>query len=371
MRIGVDARNLVPEMSGLGRYVSEMVRHLAAGEHRIYLYLPEPPKVAIPDHPNVVVRFAKAHGGLARTIWAQTVLPMSVRRDEIDLFWGPAHRLPQLLDRRIARVVTIHDLAWRHAAATMRFRSRLADRYFMRPAVQLADRVIADSRATAEQLAAEYPGIGRKVRVVYPGLTPLDVGSTVRNALEAFNIDRPFVLFVGTLEPRKNLTNLLKAYALLDQALRNNLLLVVAGGQGWKLGSLKEQISALGVSSSVRLTGYVSDEQLASLYANAKFLAMPSFYEGFGFPIIEANSKGIPVLTSNRSAMPEVAGNAALLVNPANANEISNAMTRLATDTKLQANLASAGPINAARFQWDKSASALLEIFQEAIGKRK
>ena len=179
----------------------------------------------------------------------------------------------------------------------------MADRWLMKPGVAVADEIVADSAATADALKAQFPRYSDKLSIVYPGLTTIG-GVAIPKDLSQFAIDRPYILFVGTLEPRKNLLRLLQAYAALPEPTRQQFLLVLAGGQGWRLGDLKGHIAEFQIESSVRLTGYVSDTDLAQLYGHARFLAMPSLYEGFGFPIIEANAMGIPVLTSNTSSMP-------------------------------------------------------------------
>ena len=303
-------------------------------------------------------------------IWAQTELPRRAAQDKIDVFWGPAHRLPFFLDRRIPRVITIHDLVWRDMAATMRWQTWMADRWLMKPGVAVADEVVAVSAATADVLKTEFPGCGEKLNVIHPGLTAIG-GAAAPKELSSFGIDRPYILFVGTLEPRKNLLRLLQAYAALPQSTRQQFLLVLAGGQGWRLGDLKGHIAELQIEPSVRLTGYVPDTDLAQLYRHARFLAMPSLYEGFGFPIIEANAMGIPVLTSNTSSMPEVAGKAGILVDPNDVQSIRNGLESLATDDVLHARLVDNARPNSARFDWMESARQLERIFEKAIAKRR
>ncbi len=370
MKIGIDGRNLVPNLTGIGRYLLEMCRQLALQGAELFLYLPEEPWSPIPPLPGTTTRVANRPGAIRRMIWAQTELPRLAARDRIDVFWGPAHRLPFVLDRRIPRVVTIHDLVWLHAGSTMRRRSWLADRYLMKPAIQGADRIATVSEATRNALQALVPSAAGKARVVYPGLTKIGHAAT-GNTLRDRNIDRPYTLFVGTLEPRKNLLNLLEAYALLPDEIKEGMLLVIAGGQGWHLGELDQHIKRLKIETSIRLTGYVTDDDLAALYSHARLLAMPSLYEGFGFPIIEANAMGVPVLTSNSSSMPEVAGDAALLVDPTDIRSISDGLRRLATEDALHQQLANNARANAARFDWDKSARELLSVFEEAIAVRK
>ncbi|KXF78319.1 glycosyl transferase family 1 [Paramesorhizobium deserti] len=369
MKIGIDARNLVPELTGIGRYLFEMCRQLAFGGNELFLYLPEKPVSALPQWPGTTVRIGNYRGGIRRMIWGQTALPRLAMKDRVDVFWGPAHRLPRFLDRHIPRVVTIHDLVWVHAAETMRPRTWAAERLLMKPALESADRIVAVSAATADALKTLLPHCAGKVRVVHPGLSAIGQGSS-KDVLEKHGITGPYMLFVGTLEPRKNLPNLLEAYARLPGRVREGLALVIAGGQGWRLGDLRQQIARLGIEPFVRLTGYVPDDELAGLYANARFLAMPSFYEGFGFPIIEANAAGIPVLTSDSSSMPEVAGDAALLIDPADVQSIADGLARLATDDVLYRELSSRTRANAGRFNWEKSAGELMAVFREAIELR-
>ncbi|MGY5810827.1 glycosyltransferase family 4 protein [Rhizobium sp. LEGMi198b] len=370
MKVGIDARNLVTKTTGISRYVQEMARHLALAGHEIFLYIPEKPYSEPLKAPNVHVSISDFAGGPRRMIWAQTVLAHMARQDGLDVFWGPAHRLPFYLDRKIARVVTVHDLVWREQKATMRLQTRLADRFLMKPAANSADQIVVDSVATGEALCALSKGYESKLRVVYPGVTKL-AKPKQQDTVSSFRIDRPYALFVGTLEPRKNLKSLLEAYALLPQEVRKGLLLVLAGGQGWRLSDLESHITDLNLRDSVRLTGYVSDEQLAELYQNAKFLAMPSLYEGFGFPIVEAHAAGVPVLTSNTSSMPEVGGGAALLVDPYDIRSISAGLEKMATDAGTHEKLAENALDNAKRFDWNLSASRLEETFRDAIALRR
>ncbi|MCS4091841.1 glycosyltransferase family 1 protein [Rhizobium sp. BK176] len=369
MRIGIDARNLVPKLSGIGRYVIETSRHLAELGHDVLLYLPEPPSDAESIPPGVVQNVSQFNGALPRILWGNTRLPKLARQDQLDILWGPAHRLPILGSIAVPQVLTIHDLVWYHASGTMRFRGWLGERVFMGRSIRRADRIVSVSYATRSAVAALYPWAEDKIDVVYPGCTPLKSGMSAE-ILDSQNIDRPFVLFVGTLEPRKNLIGLLEAFAALPESVRAGLLLVIAGGQGWALGDLEAEITRLELSANVRLTGFVSDAELGALYQTAKFLAMPSHYEGFGLPIIEANAAGIPALTSNTSSMPEVGGEAALLVEPSSVQSIADGLERLATDVSLYSKLSSAARANAGRFDWRTSALALSRVFEETLGGR-
>jgi glycosyltransferase involved in cell wall biosynthesis len=370
MRIGIDARNLVPKLSGIGRYVVETSRHLAKLGHEVILYIPERPCSEDLIPPDVTSNISQFCGALPRIWWGNMHLPKLVQRDEIDVLWGPAHRLPLVGCANIAQILTIHDLVWHHASDTMRTRGWIGERMFMKQSILKADRIIAVSSSTQDAVSVLYPWAKDKIDVVYPGCTPLERDSAA-TILERKNITRPFALFVGTLEPRKNLNRILRAFALLPECLRNELDLVIAGGQGWGIKDLESEISRLKLTSTVHLTGFVSDDELGTLYHSAKFLVMPSLYEGFGLPIIEANSAGIPVLTSHSSSMPEVGGDAALLVDPTSDEAIAAGLARLATDGPLYQRLSASARSNAARFNWTTSAERLSIVFEETLDKRK
>jgi len=249
----------------------------------------------------------------------------------------------------------------------MRLQTWLGDFFLMAPAVAGADRIVADSCATAQTLASLWPQCQDRTHVIYPGLTALP---DEHADLSRFNIPTSFALFVGTLEPRKNLKRLLEAYSMLPTELRNSCGLVLAGGQGWHLDDLKLFITNLGLTEHVVLTGYIPDTELRALYRRAKFLVMPSLYEGFGFPIIEANAQGVPVLTSNTSSMPEVGGDAAFLVDPLSVASIASGLRSLITDPVVLARLATKAQANAAKFDWRKSASEIEAVFTEAKSAR-
>ena len=240
----------------------------------------------------------------------------------------------------------------------------------MPDAIRLADRIMADSHSTADALANEFSWAKDRIRVVHLGATSLPEAKSFET-LGVLEIDRPYFLFVGTLEPRKNLRRLLEAYASLDDTIRKQTLLVVAGGKGWGNVDLVSLVQLLGLSESVRLTGYVSEEQLSTLYAHARFLAMPSLYEGFGLPLVEAMSFGVPVLTSSCSSLPEVAGDAGILVDPYNTNALALGLLQMLKDDALRNELAVRAKVNAARFSWKKAAKEAMEIFNEAIEVRK
>ncbi|WP_043061891.1 glycosyltransferase family 4 protein [Brucella anthropi] len=370
LNIGVDARNLIVRPTGIGRYIIESCKSLIDLGHTLHLYLPSTPVSyeILPDGAHLHV--SHWPGSVARIIWGGTEVGRLARRDNVDVFWGPAHRLPLRGFAPMPTVLTIHDLVWLVASDTMRARNYYAEKALMLPALRNATRIVSVSEATRKDIVTYFPEVAYKVNHIYPGWVSNLVGVGAIPVKNTLSMPR-YGLFVGTLEPRKNLLNLLEAYALLPEKLRRQNGLVIAGGQGWRMPNLRREIARLGLTDCVQLRGYVTDEELGELYRHARFLAMPSRFEGFGLPIIEANSFGVPVITSNRSSMPEVVGEAGLLVDPDNVDSIKQALLNIMIDDALHSYLCDKARKNISRFDWQKCAEGLTEVFERAISQYK
>lgn len=369
MRVGIDSRLLSGRVTGIGRYTAELTRQLIKQPGEFCLYSPSPVTVGGWQKENVTLRSANFSYRIGKMLWSQTSLPYWAAKDRVDVFWGATHRLPRHLPARVAKVVTIHDLVWKYAGDTMRPFSRWLEKKLMPEAIRLADRIIADSASTAHALEEEYPAVRDRVRVVYPGVTELPSPLEFQ-CLESLGIDRKYFLFVGTLEPRKNLRRLLEAYALLDEAVRRKNLLVIAGGKGWGGVDISSLVEQNGLADQVVSVGYVNEVQLATLYAHAYFLVMPSIYEGFGLPLAEAMSFGVPVLTSNKSSLPEVAGDAGVLVDPFDEQSIAKGLLSLLCNESCRDQLAAKAESASRRFSWQKAAHETWAVFEEAVTER-
>jgi glycosyltransferase involved in cell wall biosynthesis len=368
-RIGVDASLLSEQVTGIGRYTYEILSRLVPMGHEWFLYSHRPLVVGNWNFENVHLRAGNVPKRLLRMLWLQSVMPFQANRDRVDLFWSPAHRLPTLIPARIARVVTIHDLVWKHAGETMRPMSRWLDAMLMPEAVRLADRIITVSAHTATDLLREMPNAQGKVYSIPLGVSSLAPAAS-RESLASLGLVEPYFLFVGTLEPRKNLVRLLEAFSRLPDSLRYSAVLAIAGGNGWGGVDVATIARKYGVQDRVRVLGYMSEEQLATLYTHALFLAMPSLYEGFGLPLIEAMSRGISVLTSNCSSMPEVAGDAGILVAPNDVDAIAQGLLKLLSNNEQRGVLASRAIANSERFSWTRAAENTMKTFDDAIAVR-
>ena len=298
-----------------------------------------------------------------RQIWSEIYLPYLLRRYELDVFWGPSHRLPFALPAKTAGVVTIHDVIWKVAPETMRVSTQILETLFMPGSIQRADRIIADTRSTQDDIQRFFAIPSQKITTIplAPRLCEYNIDA-VHNTRK-----KPYILFVGTLEPRKNLRRLIEAYLALPNTLRLSYDLVIAGGQGWDRTPYDKMLKEHAGSGTVHFTGYIADDTLSLLYRDATCLAVPSLYEGFGLPILEAQSFGVPVITSNMSAMPEVVGDGGLLVDPDSVESIKNALESLLDDVELRNSLSQKAKNNADRFSWNKTCQETCLVFAEAI----
>ena len=337
----------------------ELLQRVCAYGGEWYLYSPQ-------DYDRNGLTAANIHhrvGGVPRSLRAsqlgQLFFPLWARRDRVSVFWSPRHQLPLYLPAGMRSVVTIHDLVWKRYGDTMRFPGRQIDGFLMPRSLRRADVVVAVSDFTRRELNACFTDISGPVQVV-PGASHLlaPAAATVEQASPA----QPYFLFVGTMEPRKNLKLLLLAYRAYTESCAQPLPLKIVGGRGWGGVDANQLVQALSLAPLVSVAGKVTEEHLYRLYANAHALVMPSLYEGFGLPVVESLSLGVPVITSRESAMSEVAGDAGLFVDPTSEGEVTRALLTLSSDRVLYASLKQRALIEAARYDWDQSARKMAAI---------
>ncbi|QIL89348.1 glycosyltransferase [Microbulbifer sp. SH-1] len=362
-RIAVDARPLSIPTTGIGRYTHAIMRRLLDSEHHWYLYSHQPLLHEFEGLPNVTVRCGSMqHAGLG-SLYAQVVFPLWVGKDQVDLFWSPRHHLPLCLGKSLPKLVTIHDLVWQRFPQTMSRLGRQIERVLMPPSLKFADAVIAVSDSTANEVRNSFPGTAGKIRTIYE--------APFLEAAEGPRCDGNYFLFVGTIEPRKNLPALLRAYRIYQSRLTRPLPLKICGGKGWGLPELESLIAQEGLGDCVELLGYIHDDQLPALYRNARALLMPSLYEGFGLPIVEAFSQGTPVMTSNRGAMKEVAGDAGLLVDPECAEDMAAALVELTSNSALVEEFQQRAQTRAKLFSWDHAGEQTLSLIESLLASKR
>jgi O-antigen biosynthesis alpha-1,3-rhamnosyltransferase len=380
MRVALDGQPLLAPLAGVGHYTRQLVQALArldAG-HRYYVLTPYPlrivrrraPRLRAFDEPNVELRvpswWATARARLRRRLGHEADLRHGIEPPP-DVFHATNNVFPYRV-RAAGRVLTIHDLTlllfpeWHPADRLARMVPELE------PAVARAQVIITPSCATRNDVLKLLPADPERVRVVPHGV---DAAFTPRPATEVAAALDPlrlrageYLLFLGTIEPRKNLLRLLEAMELLDPAIGP---LVLAGGHGWNDGAIRAALERLERAGRVRALGYVADELRPVLLTGARAFVYPSLYEGFGWPPLEAMACGTPVVTTNVSSLPEVVGDAALFVSPDDVDGLAAALSRVWQDEPLRADLRARGLARARQFSWERTARLTLDAYHAAL----
>lgn len=373
MIIGVDYTAAAWQGAGIGRYTRELMRAavgLDRGLHYTLFYAARGLPASSPyladlralcaANPNVRARPIPLSPRLLTILWQRLRLPLRAEllAGPFDLLHAPDFVLPPTAARTL---LTVHDLTFlvRPECAEAGLR-----RYLGRavpPSLRRADLIVVDSRATAADLASLLAVAGPRVRLIYPGVDPRFrplPPAAVEHVRTALGLPDQFLLFVGTLEPRKNLPRLLAAFAAAE--LPPELTLLIVGRKGWLFEQIFATVAELGLESRVRFLDFVDDAHLPALYNLARAFVYPSLYEGFGLPVLEALACGAPVVTSAVSSLPEVAGAAAVLVDPEQVASIADGIRRALAEAD---RLRRAGPPQARPFSWGAAARELLDCY--------
>ena len=307
---------------------------------------------------------------IARVTWEQLTLPSIIRQRHIDVLHSPANVLPERLPRSCAGVVTLHDLAFMRFPNILKRSKRLYHRTFTIRSLQRATMVITDSDST-KQDAIELVGVpAERIQTVYLAVDPRFSNEIKAEELEAFRqkqaLTKGFLLYLGTLEPRKNITTIIEAYAQLRQKYAIEEKLVLAGGKGWFYDAIFEKVQKLGLESEVMFPGYVADSEQALWYSAASAFVYPSLYEGFGLPVAEALSCGTPVVTSNVSSLPEAGADIALCVDPQNVEAMAEVLYKALTDAAYRQKCRTMAPTVAQRFSPQRMVEQIIAIYEQA-----
>jgi glycosyltransferase involved in cell wall biosynthesis len=366
MRIGVDARPIeVSQRAGIQNYVYHVLKNIDSEDICLFFK-----SVNNADIFKDKINFSSQIIGLPfyrwkmEQLWERYLLPRKVNKTHIDVFWGGRFYVPGGLKCRA--VATIHDLAFLKIPGLI---SKDVVKYFdslIKQSVKSANSFIAISETTKNDFCDLYDVPGERVDIIYNGYDPYfqqEISNEeIEIVLKKFEIKQSYILFIGTLEPRKNLRNLFKAY-LNSKACKENVPLVICGKMGWLQDQFMQEIKPYIESKKVILTGYVTDKELLCLYKRSLFFAFPSLYEGFGIPILEAMAAGVPVLTSGNSSMKELFMDCTEQIDPYDIDSISDGIDRL-LDKDLRDTLATKGKKKANNFSWSKCALEHINHFR-------
>lgn len=364
MRIGIDARPMISKYpSGIGVYLQSILAQIHATDdnHEYYLYSNVEMEGKIPDDHRFQIRIVPGRIG---TLWLRYQIPREVRNDHLDVFWGTQHILPKRV-KGVRQVLTVHDLALLINPKWGSTVNAIMQNVFLRASVRDADFIFADSKSTEQDLKRICRVVPDRIRTIYLGGTKDDgfcQDDEDGKAAQKGNEVSPYFCYVGTIEPRKNLETIVRAFEILASE-EADLHLILAGGLGWKYKGILSLVQNSAYKDRIFMPGYVSAKEKYHLYSDALAFLFPSHYEGFGIPVLEAMTVGCPVITDRISSLGEVAGDAALYVEDENDPELladkMRIIMNMSSDERMR--MIEAGKVQAGNFTWENCSKETLQ----------
>lgn len=360
MLIGVDGNEAnVEKKVGVSVYTYSLLKYFkkkSSSELKFKIYLKNRPK----DLP-VESAYYKYEIVPGNFLWSQIFLPWKLYQEKIkpNVFFSPAHYIPRFCP--VPAVVTIHDLSYIFYPEDFLKKDLYQLKSWTKYSLKKAEKVIAVSKTTKKDIIKQYYLPDEKIDVIYNGYEkkPVQKSDIFRLKIE----DKPYILYVGTIQPRKNIDILITAFSKFKQ-LYPEFQLIIAGKKGWMFEGIFEKVADLGLENEVFFTDFITDNQLVFLYKNAFCLVLPSFYEGFGIPLLEAMNFSCPVISSFASSLPEIGGDAALYFDPKNSYDLVEKLKILKEDKKLVKELVEKGKKRVKDFSWEKCADQTLEVIK-------
>lgn len=358
MHIALDGSDLAANrFEGPSVYAGELLPRLSKSlrdrGHTVTTYLPNNPRgVELAGDVRVIP---------GSPFWTQRFFTAALRQNRPDVLFMPIQMLPLWRSRSMKTVAVVHDLEFLHYPQTYTFGNRMLLQWFTRHAVRNATQLITVSQYTKNDVVRTYRRAADDITVVHHGVQLGDAATD----LKQYELPKRYILFVGALQPRKNIEGLMTAFEEVQKTERD-LHLVIVGGGGWKSDTILHRIETSSVRRNIHILRRVPREDLVALYTHAEVFVLPSFSEGFGMPVLEAMAAGTPVITSNTSSLPEVAGDAALLVNPSNTSDIARALLCVLRESAVREDLTQKGRARAAAFTWDRTAEQTATVIERA-----
>jgi glycosyltransferase involved in cell wall biosynthesis len=360
MRVGIDGSGLISTAGGVRRYVGELVDALARLDSQVHLVVVGAPEGA--SLPGSAERLPVDRRAPTNLGWSLVDLPRAARRARLDVFHAPAYTAP--LHGVHPLVLTIHDVSYERRPEWYPYRRDRLRRWFYRRSARTADMIITDSEFSKREIAAAYRIGPDRIAVVPLGVSAHFFDACAGPAAEG--VTEPYLLHVGDLHPRRNLFTLLRALSKLASArIRLDPMLVLVGIDRGERTRLEQEAARSGVR--LQLKDHVDESALIRLYAGASAFVYPSRYEGFGLPLLEAMAAGAPVVAARAASIPEVVGDAGLLVDPDDEEELAQCLERVLTDRPLAERLREAGRRRARTFTWDTTAARTLEVYRAVL----
>lgn len=382
MRIGIDCRTILNptsgERAGVGHYTYNLVKHVIDqdphNEYVLYFdYRMRDVSDFVREHVTVKHFPFSQYGKFLSFGYSHMLIAAYLMKEGLDLYHVPAGNVPLTYPKKV--LYTVHDLAIYKNAEW--FPSQVMSRHVLTPrSLKAADHLIAVSKSTKHDIKELFNIPDKKISVIYEGadIEKIPLKRKKTETIDSFGLPEIYLLFIGTLEPRKNLITLIRAYKkfLAAEAQNANIPLVIAGTKGYKSSLLFDEVKELGMKKSqFRYLGYVTHNEKIELLRHARAFVFPTLYEGFGIPVLEAMAAGTPIISSNVSSIPEIAGSAGILLDPEDENSLAEAMRSVVQDDKLYQTLRKKGLEQAKHFSWERSAKETIALYVSQTKKRK
>lgn len=373
MHIGVDGHLLCKNRTGMGVVVYSILKYWVADNNiKITVFVPEILENDLYDilvRNNIQIKVCRKSNYF---IWEQIILPKEVKVENIDVLWCPYNTAPLIV--KCATVITVHDLIYmsllvKNVPSLYKKMGLIYRRTIVPLAIKRANRIITISQYTKKQIASRFSSVQDKIEIVYNStdINTEELGEIEKQQFfDKYRINYPYILGFGSLEYRKNSLGLLKAYNKLPVEIKKRYQLVLFGFRGFEESEDYRYIHENKIDNVVVL-GYISEKEKTTLYRNSKVFVFPTFSEGFGIPVLEAFSNKTAVITSNVTSLPEVAGNAALFVNPNELDDINKAMVSVLSNETMRLDLIEKGQHQLNSFDWETSSTMVLRILQEVV----
>lgn len=374
MKIAVNAMVIDDKKAGVGNYAYNLVNALYNHDNEIKQYeinvFAQQDFWKKKDSRQVKTKAIKnISTNYKRIIFEQLFLPFRYKYGRYDIVHCLDYQSP-FFHLKNKHIITVHDLSYYLFDNVFTTGQRNFKKINARWGIKRAEAIITDANSTKRDILRLFPGIDEeKIKVIYLGVNPIFKEEITLKEIEKvkreYKITGDYILYVGTLEPRKNIKVLIESFNQVIKKLDKSIKLVIAGKKGWMYDELFKKIEEYKLIDRIIFTGYVPDDKLPALYKGAKIFVYPSLYEGFGLPPLEAMSCGTPVITSNTSSLPEVVGDAGYLFDPNNAQELTDKILLLLNNEALRQEFINKGKKRSALFDWDKTAAETLKVYEK------
>ena len=366
-RIAIDTSIIHVNNTGIGNYVKKLCQHLPAGDSAMEFDFISTPWITKGKMNGVSLKLENFYRDV---VWTHYALPRKIKTDDYDLLHSPSFSSP--LSSKCPMVTTFHDMTPIIFPDFFKPWHRRHAKYMLKRVARENEMIIAVSQNTKNDLIRLFNIEAHKIKVIYPGvnstfLRPVS-SSKLQNVLKQYNLhEKKYILYVGTLEPRKNIVTLLHTFSNLLLRNKIDLTLVLVGGKGWYFEEIFTKIQHLNLVNRVFVADYVPARHLPYIYHGAQLFVFPSLYEGFGFPPLEAMACGTPVCVSNVSSLPEVVGEAGILIDDWNSDRTMHEILKLITDNEYNRYYSEQGMARAAKFSWDHCISETLNLYKTIL----